>query len=126
MAKRKVPIKQSDLVGRFASRLRELRSSRGMTQAFLASQAKVTPSYIYRLENALVAPGVDLVERLAHALGTTVSDLLPDSEAPETTSLLEDRAKKLFVQVMEQATKEDLLMLCPLLARLAESPTRKR
>jgi transcriptional regulator with XRE-family HTH domain len=97
-----------------------------MTQAFLASQAKITASYVYRLENALVAPGVDLVERLADALGTTVSDLLPVGEAPETTPLLQDRAKKLFVQLMEQATIEDLLMLCPLLARLAESPTRKR
>lgn len=97
-----------------------------MTQGLLASHAKITASYVYRLENALVAPGVDLVERLAAALGTTVGDLLPSGESPETTALLQDRAKKLFAQLMDQASKEDLLMLCPLLARLAESPTRKR
>ena len=126
MAKRQVPIKQSKLVVRFGTRLRELRNSRGMTQAELGRKAKLTASYIYRLESALIAPGIDLVERLAEALGSKISDLLPENDVVDTTPLLLDQANTLFNQLMKMASKEDLLMICPLLSRLAESPTRKR
>jgi transcriptional regulator with XRE-family HTH domain len=97
-----------------------------MTQAELAGLARITASYVYRLENSLVSPGIDLVERLAESLGTKVSDLLPEVESGDALPLLQDRAQGLFGQLMKQATREDLLMLCPLLARLVESPTRKR
>jgi transcriptional regulator with XRE-family HTH domain len=97
-----------------------------MTQVELARTARVTQSYIYRLESALVAPGIDLVERIATALGTTVHDLLPIGEAPDSVAILNERAEKLFEALKESADRETLLMLCPLLARLAESPTRRR
>jgi transcriptional regulator with XRE-family HTH domain len=124
--KRKSRVEQAAIVQRFAARLREVRTSRGMTQAELARTARVTQSYIYRLESALVAPGIDLVERIAAALGSTIHDLLPLAESPDTKSVLTDRAEKLFHDLKESADRETLLMLCPLLARLAESPTRRR
>ncbi|HEU5119193.1 MAG TPA: helix-turn-helix transcriptional regulator, partial [Isosphaeraceae bacterium] len=83
MAKRKVQIKHEPIVGVFAARLRELRLSRGMTQADLANRAIVTPTYIAKLEAASVAPGIDLVARLAKALGTSISDLLPEEDVPD-------------------------------------------
>ena len=70
MAKRR-RIRHAEIVELFAARLREVRHSRGMTQAELARQAHVTVSYIGRLESAGAAPGIDLVERLAKALGKT-------------------------------------------------------
>jgi transcriptional regulator with XRE-family HTH domain len=56
MAKRKTRVRQAEIVGLFASRLRELRHSRGLTQAELARQAHVTVSYIWRLESGGAAP----------------------------------------------------------------------
>ena len=50
MPRRRYPIRQSELVRRFAERLREVRLSRGMTQAVLAREANVTSSYLSRLE----------------------------------------------------------------------------
>lgn len=44
MPSRPTKNRQSEVVSLFASRLREIRSSRGMTQAELAGLAKVTPS----------------------------------------------------------------------------------
>lgn len=124
--KRKQRIQQAEIVERFAARLREVRTSRGMTQAEVARAAQITPSYCYRLESASSAPGIDLVLRLADALGTSVHDLLPTTEPPDTLPVLQDRARTLFESLMETASREDLLFLCPLLARLAESPTRRR
>ncbi len=126
MAKRKKTIHHAEIVRRFAARLRELRRSRGMTQLELARQAQVTVSYIWKLESAGATPGIDLVERLATALGTTTTDLLPVSSPPDTTALLRTQARNLFDSLLATADRETLLMLNPLLARLGESPTQAR
>jgi len=122
MAKRKTTIHHAEIVQRFSVRLRELRRSRGMTQIELARQAEVTVSYIWKLESAGAAPGIDLVDRLATALGTTPTDLLPASSSPDTIALLRSQARKLFDGLLAGADRETLLMLNPLLARLSESP----
>ena len=126
MAKKQQPIRQAEIVGRFANQLRELRHSRGMTQAELAHAARTTTSYIGRLESGAVAPGIDLLERLAIAVGATTADLLPAEKTPDTFGVLKVRAHELFNRLVESADRETLLMLVPLLTRLGESPTRRR
>jgi transcriptional regulator with XRE-family HTH domain len=126
MARRRAPIRHAEIVQLFAARLREVRRSRGMTQAELARQAQVTASYIWRLESGGAAPGIDLVDRLATALGTTINDLLPTAASPDTMAVLREQAKRLFDALLETADRETLLMVNPLLTRLGESPTRRR
>ena len=124
-AKRKVQIEHAEIVRLFAARLRELRLSRGMTQTELANRAIVTPTYIGKLEAARVAPGIDLVDRLAKALGTTIADLLPETAPADSLPILRDQAAKL-TETLQQADLETLAMIVPLLARILESPTRRR
>ena len=119
MAKRRV--QQAEIVQRFAGRLRELRVSRGMTQAELAGLAHVTASYIWRLESAGAAPGIDLVDRLATALGTSAAGLLQDGSPPDPTGVLKGQARRLFDALLASASQDDLLLLNPLLARLQRS-----
>jgi transcriptional regulator with XRE-family HTH domain len=69
-SKRKVKkIEHEQIVERFAKRLRELRVERGLTQADLADRAEVAVTYISKLEGVGAAPGIDLVGKLADALG---------------------------------------------------------
>lgn len=126
MAKRKKRVEHAEIVRLFAARLREVRHTRGMTQADVARAAHVTTSYIGRLEAGGAAPGVDLVERLAKALATTVADLLPTTAQPDTLAGLRDQARRLFESLVQAADREALQMLCPLLARLNESMNRSR
>lgn len=125
MAKRKVRIEQPEIVRRFATRLREIRLARGLTQADLAHRAVITPTYIARLESGRVAPGIDLVDRLAKAMGSSITDLLPTTEPPDVLPVLRDRVEKLTA-TLRAADRDTLLMVVPLLARLLESPTRSR
>ena len=110
--------RQDEIVGRFAARLREVRLARGMTQAELAAVAKVTETYITRLEAGRAAPGIDLVNRLAKGLSTTVADLLPQDDPPDTEVVLRRQARKLADELIGAADREMLQMLVPLLARL--------
>jgi transcriptional regulator with XRE-family HTH domain len=117
MAGRGVPISHTGVVQRFSARLRELRLARGMTQVELAGRASVTPNYVGKLENAGAAPGIDLVERLATALGASVTDLLPPSGTPaDPQPVLQDQARRLFARVLEDG--QALTFLVPLMARL--------
>lgn len=124
--RRKARIEQDEAVRLFAARLREVRITRGLTQAELGRRADVTASYVWRLETGGAAPGIDLVARLASALGTTSHDLLPATAPPETTAVLHDQARRLFDALLAAADRETLLMLNPLLARLGEAAGRRR
>src|ERR1700729_1314575 len=124
---RKTPIRHDPIVGVFAGRLRELRRSRGMTLRDLSRKAHVTESYLSRLEGGSIAPGIDLVARIARALGTTVADLLPsdDSNADLSLPVLTDQAKRLFETVLRGQDPAFFLMVNQILARLAESVERQ-
>lgn len=94
-----------------------------MTQADLARLASVPLSHIGRLEGGNAAPGIDMVDRLAVALGTSVTALLPTTEPSQTPDVLRERARVLFERLVEGADQDTLLMLNPLLARLGDSRT---
>lgn len=126
MRARKPKIRQAEIVRLFAARLRELRMSRGFTQAELARRASITAAYVWRLESGTAAPGIDLLARLATALGVTPGELLPTAAAPDTVDLLRTQAQELFNSLLAVADRETLLLINPLLARLLESPTRRR
>jgi transcriptional regulator with XRE-family HTH domain len=126
MSKRKRRIEHAEVVRLFAARLRELRHSRGMTQADLGRAANITTSYVGRLEAGGAAPGIDLLDRLAKALGTTGQELLPTTPSPDTLAVLREQAQRLFSSLLQAADRETLLMLNPLLARLDESLHRSK
>jgi transcriptional regulator with XRE-family HTH domain len=126
MGKRKPRVQQAEIVQRFGARLRELRQARDTTQADLARAAQVALSHLSKLEKGEAAPGLDLLDRLAKALGTTVADLLPQSVAVENVDDQRGQIRKAFESVLLKAGGETLRLLELFLARLAESPSSKR
>jgi transcriptional regulator with XRE-family HTH domain len=126
MAKRKdTRIQHAEIVQRFAQRLRELRRTRGMTQKDLGERAGLTETYLSRLESAGAAPGIDLVAQLADALGTTIHDLLPVAESPDTRDVLRHQAERLIAAITEAADEESLSLLNQILAMLAEKTAKR-
>jgi XRE family transcriptional regulator, master regulator for biofilm formation len=57
--------------------IRELREKKGLTQEELAFKARVTPGYVAQLELGIRKnPSLDVVRRLARALGVRLAELL--------------------------------------------------
>jgi len=54
--------------------LRRLRVARGIAQEALAVDAEVDRTYVSRLERNMENPTVAVLERLAHALGTEITE----------------------------------------------------
>jgi transcriptional regulator with XRE-family HTH domain len=63
-----------------ALNLKRLRADRGLSQEDLAARADIDRTYISSLERSVYAAGIDVVDRLAKALGVTVADLLAPPE----------------------------------------------
>lgn len=124
MPSRKRHIKRPDIVRVFAERLRTLRCTSGLTQRDLATKAHITVSYVSTLEAGSVSPGIDLLDRLAQALGVEVVDLLPKGSALDVAEL-RDELKKRFDFVVGTAGSETLLMMKMMLECLANSPVAK-
>jgi len=71
-----------------ARNLRKLRVRRGLSQEVLAVDAAIDRTYVSRLERGLENPTVAVLERLAAALQTEISEFflapLPDEPAPQS------------------------------------------
>ncbi len=122
MAKaKKQEIQHDEVVARFAARLRQKRLDRGFTQAELAEAAQTSPAYLGRLERGGAAPGVDLVAKLASALGCKIAELLPDEDEPDAAAVLRDRARTLFDELVETDDQAALSLLVQFMSRLSQT-----
>ena len=67
-----------------SQRLRELRNAQGMTLEQLAAKSSLSKGFLSQIENFRVTPSLKALDRLANALGVTMTDLFqPDGAAPE-------------------------------------------
>ena len=61
---------------RLGTRIKGLREAAGMSQATLATKAKLAREHVNRLEAGLHAPNLLVLQRLAKALGVPLTELL--------------------------------------------------
>jgi transcriptional regulator with XRE-family HTH domain len=64
-----------DLRSAFGARLRDLRRGAALTQEELAHRARIASGYLSDLERGQQSPTLDVVNRLARALGVTMSEM---------------------------------------------------
>lgn len=65
----------------FAANLRRYRHAAKLSQEELAHRADIDRTYISSLERSVYAAGIDVVDRLARALGVEAADLLRRPDA---------------------------------------------
>jgi transcriptional regulator with XRE-family HTH domain len=125
---RKTPIRHDAIVAAFAQKLREARRSRGMTQRDLARVTHLAESYISRLENGTIAPGIDLVARIARALGVAIEDLIRLVESPDNTSLAvaTEQARHLLESILKSQDSASILLMVQILSLLSAAVERQR
>lgn len=121
---KKQKIEHDEVVRRFARKLQELRVARGLSQVELAGKAGCTSNYVSKLERAGAAPGIDLVARLARALGVAVAELLPTEGAVDEVTVLRERARALFGELIASSNETVLVLLVQLMARLTDATSR--
>lgn len=62
----------------FAKNLRKLRQAKGLSQEELAHLADIDRTYVSSLERAVYSPSIEVLDRLARALGVRPEDLIKE------------------------------------------------
>ncbi len=75
----------------FAARLKQLRMQKGVSQKAFAEQITVHPVQYNRYEGADVLPSIDILSKIAEALGVTVDFLLEGKNEEAAVARFEDR-----------------------------------
>ncbi|MBN3811588.1 XRE family transcriptional regulator [Paraburkholderia sp. Ac-20347] len=65
------------------STIRELRQRHGLTIAQVAEQAAISRGMLSKIENAQTSTGLDVLHRIAQALGVSLSTLFRNFDVPE-------------------------------------------
>ena len=65
-----------DLRQAFAANLRRLRHAKGISQEDLAYEADVNRTYLSKLEKGVSYPGLEIIAKIANALGVEPAELL--------------------------------------------------
>ncbi len=69
-----------DIREAFALNLKRLRQAQGLSQEELAHRAEIDRTYVSALERSVYAAGIDVVDRIAKALGVEASEMLKRPE----------------------------------------------
>jgi transcriptional regulator with XRE-family HTH domain len=118
---------QHETVDLFARRLQEMRGKRGLSQLKLALAAGVNPAYLGRLERAEAAPSLDIIGRLALALGVDVADLVAAKrDSAAALSVLREKVAKSFTSAIHRADEPTLDILSFFASMLLRSLERRR
>lgn len=104
MARRRKQIQHHPVVREVARRLRAARLRAGLSQYALASKAEMSISYVCKLENAKLAPGIDAIARLAKVLGVSIASLVANPVEQESD---DEAVSKLLQQGVERLRQRD-------------------
>jgi len=80
-------------------RIRKLRLDRGLTQQQLATDARMTKSYLSKIENSDSAPPVSTLINLAQALGVTMDVLFSEQDAESVYTLVRKAHRQTMARV---------------------------
>src|SRR3569833_4506758 len=83
-------------LGKLGERVRTLRSQRGMTRRALAQHAKVSERYLAQLEAGKGNGSIELLRRVAKAIGVPIAQLVHDGpDNPVELTLLLQQLERL-------------------------------
>lgn len=105
----------SEIAVLFGNKVREIRTSKHMSQEELAYRSNLSPAHLGQIERAQKNPTIDTIAKIAAALETPISDLFLDSpvrdQLPYSTALTD----KILIHVnrmSEKQKKEILRLIC--------------
>jgi transcriptional regulator with XRE-family HTH domain len=77
------PTQKRDAIALFAANMRRIRRAKKLTQEKIAEHAELHPNYISSVERGERNISLSNIERIAHALGVTMADLVSDGDADD-------------------------------------------
>jgi len=122
---KKAAIRHDQIVHDFAAKLREERHRKGLSQRELAVLARVNIGYQGKLERGEAAPGIDLLGRLAEALGVAPGALLGPPVVASNSPRLKDIVRRRMEEILRRNDTVTLEALAVITAHIEDSLGRR-
>ena len=111
----------------FGANLRKIRTRNGLSIVKLAVKAKVSHTYLGKVERGEAAASVDFIGKITGALGVHAAEFFPSDEGEKgSLNKLRSELKEVFQEALLKATKAELEMLAVLLNSLNSAFSRNR
>lgn len=107
----------SEIAVLFGNKVREIRTSKHMSQEELAFKASINPAHLGQIERAQKNPTLDTISQISNALNVPISELfaeLSSSKSEPCTTLIADKIL-LHVNRMSDYQQKELLRLIRIL-----------
>lgn len=91
--------------------LRALRRQKNLTQEQLAERARVHPTFISRIEGGRAMPSLDVLARLAGALGVSAADVLRVTLEPGRPSAQAEDLRAEIRELLATATPQQVRLV---------------
>ncbi len=88
-------------------RISEAREKKGLTQAQLAEEAKVTPAAICQIEKGDRIPTIPVLHRIANVLRVSLDYLAGQKDSIEFKDILQNRELKTFFRKYSKLSEDD-------------------
>jgi transcriptional regulator with XRE-family HTH domain len=110
------------------ARIARFRADSKMTQEVLAERADIAPSYLARIETGSRHPTLDVLGRLASALGLSLARLLADGDGGKHSEAYARWGKtaKTISQLLPDLTDVDLELIEKFVSRLHDGPKTQK
>lgn len=95
----------------FSENLKKLRKEKGISQDELALKVSVHKTHISRYERGLAAPSIEVAQKIAECLGTSLDFLVSDTLTNKADKKLSDsELLNLFerVQILDEKTQQTI------------------
>ncbi len=99
---------RGDQLRALGAEIRALRARRGLTSVMLAKQVGVSTSLISQVERGITAPSLDVLLRIARALGVSAGDLFQNATTPGESAPTSTRAGEARVRVVRACERKRL------------------
>jgi len=109
-----MPVLKQDAVGAW---VRRLRTDQGMTLRALAARTDFSPSFISQVENGTVSPSIASMEKIAGALGSSLSECFAAAASGEANLIVRTSDR---MQMTSRWSKARIEALSPVTGRRLE------
>ena len=122
--RQKMRKQQSRLVLDFGLAVRRARTTVGLSQQDLAKKAGVTFAHIGRMERGELSPRLDTCDRIAHALGMSLLQLLSAEPPRDTIKELKVVASRNAEKAIQKGPRHAVQALSVIAKMIADTPHR--
>lgn len=92
---------------KLADNIKKLREDKGLLQKQIAAEIGLKPAHYNKIENGIVEPSVDILDKLSKLFGLSIDQIVHLDESTPQEVVVEDKTTTEQLKLIQQLDEED-------------------